>query len=37
MVNLDDMVTKEYALDDINVAFDDMMAGRNIRGVVRFD
>ena len=37
LVNLDDMVTKEYALDDINVAFDDMMAGRNIRGVVRFD
>ncbi|MCB2191284.1 MAG: Zn-dependent alcohol dehydrogenase [Deltaproteobacteria bacterium] len=36
-LNLDDMITKEYRLEDINVAFDDMLAGKNIRGVVRFD
>ncbi len=26
------MVTREYALDDINQGFDDMLGGRNIRG-----
>lgn len=31
------LVTRTYALEDINVAFDDLAAGRNIRGVVRFD
>jgi S-(hydroxymethyl)glutathione dehydrogenase/alcohol dehydrogenase len=37
LVNLDDMITKEYRLDQINEAFDDMLAGKNIRGVIRFD
>jgi NDMA-dependent alcohol dehydrogenase len=31
---LDEAVTTEYKLKDINEAFDDMLAGRNIRGVV---
>jgi NDMA-dependent alcohol dehydrogenase len=31
---LDEAVTTEYKLNDINEAFDDMLAGRNIRGVV---
>jgi S-(hydroxymethyl)glutathione dehydrogenase/alcohol dehydrogenase len=31
------LVTRTYALEDINDAFDDLAAGRNIRGVVRFD
>jgi S-(hydroxymethyl)glutathione dehydrogenase/alcohol dehydrogenase len=31
---LDETVTAEYKLDEINEAYDDMLAGRNIRGVV---
>lgn len=37
VVDLDGMITKDYRLDQVNEAFDDMLAGRNIRGVVRFD
>jgi S-(hydroxymethyl)glutathione dehydrogenase/alcohol dehydrogenase len=31
---LDETVTTEYKLEEINEAYDDMLAGRNIRGVV---
>ena len=31
---LDETVTAEYKLADINEAYDDMLAGRNIRGVI---
>jgi S-(hydroxymethyl)glutathione dehydrogenase/alcohol dehydrogenase len=34
---LDETVTSEYKLNDINEAYDDMLAGRNIRGVVILD
>ncbi len=34
---LDEAVTAEYKLNDINDAYDDMLAGRNIRGVVIHD
>jgi NDMA-dependent alcohol dehydrogenase len=34
---LDELVSKTYALDDINQAFTDMHAGTSIRGVVLFD
>jgi S-(hydroxymethyl)glutathione dehydrogenase/alcohol dehydrogenase len=34
---LDETVTTEYKLNDINEAYDDMLAGRNIRGVVIHD
>ena len=34
---LDETVTREYKLADINEGFDDMMAGRNIRGVILHD
>ena len=34
---LDESVTTEYKLGDINVAFDDMLAGHNIRGVILHD
>ena len=33
----DEVVTSEYKLNDINEAYDDMLAGRNIRGVVIHD
>lgn len=35
-LKLDELVTKEYALDQINEAYDDMRNGRNIRGVIHF-
>lgn len=31
---LDDLVTKRYRLEDINEGFEDMLAGRNIRGMI---
>jgi NDMA-dependent alcohol dehydrogenase len=35
-LKLDEMITREYRLDDINSAIDDMRAGRNVRGVITF-
>jgi NDMA-dependent alcohol dehydrogenase len=35
-LKLDELVTKEYSLDDINTGYEDMLAGRNIRGLIRF-
>jgi len=34
---LDETVTSEYKLNDINEAYDDMRSGRNIRGVIIHD
>ncbi|MBI5716012.1 MAG: Zn-dependent alcohol dehydrogenase [Chloroflexi bacterium] len=36
-IKLDELVTRTYALDQINDGYADMNAGLNIRGVVRFD
>jgi len=36
-LKLDELITKRYALDDINLAYADMHAGLNIRGVINFD
>jgi Zn-dependent alcohol dehydrogenase len=30
-------VTRTYALDDVNQAFDDLAAGLNARGLIVFD
>lgn len=35
-LNLDDMVTREYRLEEINDAYRDMLEGNNIRGVIRY-
>lgn len=34
---LDRMITKEYRLDQLDEAFDDMLKGRNAKGVIVFD
>ena len=34
---LDEMITRTYPLDDLQQAFDDMLAGRNAKGVIVFD
>jgi len=36
-VHVDELVTRSYALEDINEAFADMRSARNARGVVRLD
>ncbi|WP_329407706.1 NDMA-dependent alcohol dehydrogenase [Nocardia vinacea] len=33
---LDDLVTREYRLEEIDEGYRDMLEGRNIRGVIRF-
>lgn len=35
-LRLDEMITAEYSLDDITKGYEDMHAGKNIRGVIRF-
>ncbi len=35
-LKLDEMVTKEYTLDEINQGYQDMRDGKNIRGVIRY-
>jgi S-(hydroxymethyl)glutathione dehydrogenase/alcohol dehydrogenase len=37
-INLDDMVTKEFRLEDINTCFQNIVAGNRVaRQVIRFD
>ena len=35
-LNLDDMVTREYTLEQINDGYRDMLEGHNIRGIIRY-
>lgn len=35
-LNLDDLITKSYSLEEINEGYEDMRAGKNIRGVISF-
>ncbi|WGX97331.1 NDMA-dependent alcohol dehydrogenase [Nocardioides sp. L-11A] len=37
VLKLDEIVTRTYALDEIGQGYEDMHAGRNLRGVVLFD
>lgn len=34
---LDELVTRRYALDEVNQGYADMMGGKNVRGVIEFD
>jgi alcohol dehydrogenase/S-(hydroxymethyl)glutathione dehydrogenase/alcohol dehydrogenase len=36
-LRVDDLVTSRYRLEDINQGFDDLLAGRNLRGMVRHE
>jgi alcohol dehydrogenase (nicotinoprotein) len=36
-LKLDELITRTYTLDEINEGYADMLAGKNIRGVIRFD
>ena len=35
-LNLDDMVTRTYTLEGVNDGYQDMLDGKNIRGVIRY-
>jgi S-(hydroxymethyl)glutathione dehydrogenase/alcohol dehydrogenase len=35
-LKLDELVTRTYTLDEINLGYEDMHAGRNIRGLIEF-
>jgi NDMA-dependent alcohol dehydrogenase len=35
-LHVDDLITKEYTLDEVQQGYDDLESGKNIRGVVRF-
>jgi NDMA-dependent alcohol dehydrogenase len=35
-IKLDELITNTYSLNDINQGYDDLMAGKNIRGIVKF-
>lgn len=37
LLKIDELVTRTYRLDEINEAYADLFAGRNIRGVVRHE
>ncbi len=36
-LKLDELITRTYTLDEINQGYQDMLDGKNIRGVVLFD
>lgn len=36
-LKLDEMITKEYQLNELEQAFDDLLKGRNAKGVIVFD
>jgi S-(hydroxymethyl)glutathione dehydrogenase/alcohol dehydrogenase len=36
-LDLDEMVTKTYALEQVNEGYADMLEGRTVRGVIVFD
>jgi NDMA-dependent alcohol dehydrogenase len=35
-LKLDELITREYTLDDVNQGYDDMLCGRNLRGLIRY-
>lgn len=36
LLKLDELVTTEYSLDEVATGYEDMHAGKNVRGVIRF-
>jgi Zn-dependent alcohol dehydrogenase len=36
LLKIDEMVTSTYRLEDINQGYQDMLDGKNIRGVIRY-
>ena len=34
---IDDLISREYSIDEVNQGYLDLESGKNVRGVVRFD
>jgi S-(hydroxymethyl)glutathione dehydrogenase/alcohol dehydrogenase len=37
LLEVDKLITQEYTLDQVQNGYDDLAAGVNVRGVVKFD
>ena len=37
LLEVDGLITQEYTLDEVQNGYDDLAAGSNVRGVVKFD
>jgi Zn-dependent alcohol dehydrogenase len=35
-LKLDELITREYTLEDVNQGYEDMRNGLNIRGLIRY-
>jgi Zn-dependent alcohol dehydrogenase len=35
-LKLDELISRTYTLDEINLGYEDMHAGNNIRGIIEF-
>ena len=35
-LHIDDLITQEYTIDDVQQGYDDLESGKNLRGVIRF-
>jgi S-(hydroxymethyl)glutathione dehydrogenase/alcohol dehydrogenase len=35
-LHIDDLITQEYSLDEVQQGYDDLESGKNLRGVIRF-
>jgi alcohol dehydrogenase (nicotinoprotein) len=36
-IKLDELITKTYTLDEINQGYQDLLDGKNVRGVIRYE
>ena len=36
-IRLEEMITRTYSLNELNEAFNDLLAGRNAKGVIQFE
>lgn len=36
-LKIDELITRSYTLDEVTLAYEDLLAGKNIRGIIRFD
>ncbi len=36
LLKLDEVITGEYTLEDVNNGYDDMLSGKNLRGLIRY-
>jgi alcohol dehydrogenase (nicotinoprotein) len=35
-LRLEELITRRYRLDDVNLGYEDLREGRNLRGIIEF-